>query len=65
MFLITQNESLTIVVLVCLPVLLDTRLGNLEAAVHCAQPCKSWLGKIRPVVVVTDLYKQVKPQQLN
>jgi len=60
MFLITQNEPLTIVVLVCLPVLLlDTRVGNLEAAVHCAQPCKSWLGKIRPVIVVTDLYKQV------
>jgi len=56
MFLIAQNESLTIVVLVCLPVLLlDSRLGNLEAPVHCTQPCKSWLGKIRPVVVVTDL----------
>ena len=39
-----------------LPVLLlDTRLGDLEAAVHRAQPSKSRLGQIRPVVVVANL----------
>jgi hypothetical protein len=42
-----------------LPVLLlDTRLGNLKAAVHCTQPRKCGLGQIRPVVVVTDLLNQ-------
>jgi hypothetical protein len=42
-----------------LPVLLlDTRLGNLKAAVHCTQPCKRGLGQIRPVVVGTDLLNQ-------
>jgi len=39
-----------------LPVLLlDTRLGDLEAVVDRAQPSKSQLGQIRPVVVVANL----------
>lgn len=56
----TQNKLIgSCLFLVCLPVLLfDTRFGNLEAAVDCAQPCKCWLGQVRPVVVVADLLKQ-------